>query len=60
MLPASSSGRIALVLVGTLLSVVLMRWLLPLLARSQIGGSRLIFSEFASLVLVGGRRCCLP
>ena len=32
-----------LVLVGTLLLVVLTRWLLPLLARSQIGGSLLIF-----------------
>ena len=40
---------------GTLLSVVLTRWLLPLLARLQVGGSLLMFLYLLALVLRGGR-----
>ena len=43
-----------MVLVGTLL-VVLMRWLLPLIARSQVGGSLPIFLSLLASVLRGGR-----
>ena len=56
MLPVSSVGRIALVLVRTSLSVVLMRWLLLLLARSRIGGSLLIY-VLLDVVLALGDAC---
>ena len=55
MLPASSGGRIVLDLAGTSLSVVLMRWLLLLLAKSRIGGSLLIFQSLLVFALVVGR-----
>ena len=54
MLLASPGGRIVLVLVGTLLSVVLMRWLLLLLAKSRTGGSLLIFLSLPAFALVVG------
>ena len=43
-----------MVLVGTSFWVALMRLLLPLLARSQIGRSLLIFQSLLALVLVVG------
>ena len=55
MLLVRSNGRMVLVRVGILLSVVLMRWLLPLLARSQIGGSLFIFLCLLAFVLIRGR-----
>ena len=44
-----------MVLVGASFWVAPMRLLLPLLARSQIGGLLLIFQYLLALVLVGGR-----
>ena len=44
-----------MVLVGTLLLVVPMRWLLPLLARLQTGVSLLIFRLLLAFVLMRGR-----
>ena len=55
MLPASSDWRIALVLVGISDWVALRRLLLPLSARSLIGGFLLIFQYLLALALMGGR-----
>ena len=59
MLLASSGERIVLVLVGTSLSVVLMRWLLLLLAMSRIGGSHLSFQSLLTFASVAGLRMLL-
>ena len=54
MLLASSGWRIVLVLVGTSLSVVLIRWLLLLLVTSRIGGSLFIFLSLPASAFVVG------